>query len=53
MERVVGKATEDECVFIPGEKLGWQMKLIPTPWQTRQAAKAVAKLECRSIFDPP
>jgi hypothetical protein len=28
-ERVVGKAAGDECVFIPGEGPGWQMRLIP------------------------
>jgi hypothetical protein len=26
-ERVVGKAAEDECLFIPGEGLGWQMRV--------------------------
>ena len=26
-ERVVGKAAGDECVFIPGEGPGWQMKV--------------------------
>ena len=25
-ERVVGKAAGDECVFIPGEGPGWQMR---------------------------
>jgi hypothetical protein len=25
-ERVVGKAAGDECVFIPGEEPGWQMR---------------------------
>ena len=30
-KRVVGKATGDECVFMPGEGLGWQMRSGPTP----------------------
>jgi hypothetical protein len=30
-ERVVGKAAGDECVFIPGEGLGRQMKPAQTP----------------------
>ena len=25
-ERVIGKAAEDECVFIPSEGPGWQMR---------------------------
>ena len=25
-ERVAGKAAGDECVFIPGERPGWQMR---------------------------
>jgi hypothetical protein len=30
-ERVVGKAAGDECVFIPGEGLGRQMKPAQAP----------------------
>jgi len=36
-ERVVGKAAGDECVFIPDEGSGWQMRLGPTPRRTRRA----------------
>jgi hypothetical protein len=27
-ERVIGKAAGDECVFIPGEGPGWQMRSV-------------------------
>jgi hypothetical protein len=40
-ERVVGKAAGDECVFIPGEGPGWQMRSGPTPYRTRRAVRAV------------
>jgi len=40
-ERVVGKAVGDECVFIPGEGPGWQMRSGPTPYWTRRAVRAV------------
>jgi hypothetical protein len=45
-ERVVGKAAGDECVFIPGEGLGWQMRSGLTPYLrrldlTRRAVRAV------------
>jgi hypothetical protein len=39
--RVVGKAAGDECVFIPGEGQGWQMRSGPTPYRTRRAVRAV------------
>ena len=40
-ERVVGKAAGDECVFIPGEGPGWQMRPGLTPYRTRRAVRAV------------
>jgi hypothetical protein len=40
-ERVVGKAAGDECVFIPGEGPGWQMRSGATPYRTRRAVRAV------------
>ena len=36
-ERVVGKAAGDECVFIPGEGPGWQMRSGPTPYRAVRA----------------
>ena len=38
-ERGVGKAAGDECVFIPGEGPGWQMRSGPTPYRTRRAVR--------------
>jgi hypothetical protein len=38
-KRVVGKATGDECVFMPGEGLSWQMRSAPTPYRTRRAVR--------------
>ena len=40
-EKVVGKAAGDECVFIPGEGPGWQMRSGATPYRTRRAVRAV------------
>ena len=40
-EGVVGKAAGDECVFIPGEGPGWQMRSGPTPYRTRRAVRYV------------
>jgi hypothetical protein len=40
-EIVDGKAAGDECVFIPGEGPGWQMRSGLTPYRTRRAVRAV------------
>jgi hypothetical protein len=50
-ERVIGKAAGDERVFIPGEGPGWQMRLGPTPYQTRQAARWSPKVMHRVTID--
>jgi hypothetical protein len=38
-KRVVGKSTGDECVLMPGEGLGWQMRSAPIPYGTRRAVR--------------
>jgi hypothetical protein len=43
-ERVVGKAAGDECVFIPGDGPGWQMRSGPTPYRTRRAVRTFTNL---------
>jgi hypothetical protein len=35
------KSGGDECVFIPGEGPGWQMRSGPTPYRTRRAVRTV------------
>jgi hypothetical protein len=45
-ERVVGKAAGDECVFIPGEGPGWQMRSGATMPDAAPLARCMA-------YNPP